>query len=446
MQINIGMIYFFENNSRSKSFGRLLKFLQICLVACTPFIVSAHPMPNSTVLIDLNTEGGELEIQLPLNELELAFGHDVNKKFDNLVARLGADLEKYLLSHIKITSNDNHPWTIALKNMSVQSIAQSNSGPYSELIVQFAITPPEGANPRSFNLYYDAIIHQVSTHEALIFVRKDAESGINGDQPTQIGSIGLDIPTNTIQPFSVNLATASGFDNFKNMVQLGISHIAEGTDHLMFLLVLLLPAPLLSAQKRWRLQGGLKYCIRRLLHITLAFTIGHSVTLLLGALGWVTVPSQPIEMLIAFSILVSAIHAIRPLFANREAFVALGFGFIHGLAFASTLAHLNLSSGQMVVSILGFNVGIELMQLLVVAVTVPSLILLSRSKIYDFVRVGGAIFAIFVSIAWLIERALAQPNIVTQWVTEAAPYGRFGVLGLALLASLVHFFEKKVVG
>ena len=142
-------------------------------------------------------------------------------------------------------------------------------------------------------------------------------------------------------------------------------HIAEGTDHLLFLLVLLLPAPLLLTKgRRWGGFGGVGYSLRRLLLIVTAFTLGHSFTLLLGALGWVRLPSQPVEVLIAVSILVSAGHAVRPLFPGREAWVAAGFGLVHGLAFASTLANLHLEAGPMALSILGFNLGIELMQLL----------------------------------------------------------------------------------
>ncbi|RZK63066.1 MAG: HupE/UreJ family protein [Hymenobacter sp.] len=114
------------------------------------------------------------------------------------------------------------------------------------------------------------------------------------------------------------------------------------------------------------------------LRIVTAFTLGHSRTLLLGALGWVHLPSQPVEVLIAGASLVSAVHAWRPVFPGREGWVAAGFGLVHGLAFASKLAGLHLDAGRLGLSILGFNLGIELMQLFVLALTVPWLLLLSR--------------------------------------------------------------------
>lgn len=97
--------------------------------------------------------------------------------------------------------------------------------------------------------------------------------------------------------------------------------------------------------------GGIRYSVVRLFKIVTAFTIGHSVTLLAGALGWLRLPAQPIEVLISFSILASAVHAIRPLFPGKEGWVAAGFGLVHGLAFATVLSNLELSGGKLALSI-----------------------------------------------------------------------------------------------
>jgi hypothetical protein len=137
-----------------------------------------------------------------------------------------------------------------------------------------------------------------------------------------------------------------------------------------------------------------------------AFTIGHSITLALAALGLVRVPSHPIEVLIAVSILVSAMHALRPLFPGKEAGIAAFFGLIHGLAFATMLGQLGLGRWERVGSILAFNLGIETMQLIVVATIMPSLILLSRMQGYCALRIGGALFAGVASLGWIAERWL----------------------------------------
>lgn len=249
--------------------------------------------------------------------------------------------------------------------------------------------------------------------------------------------------SNQVLPLLVNLETGSVWTGFRAMVRLGSQHIAEGTDHLLFLLVLL-PAPLLLTKGRhWGQFGGVRYSLRRLLVIVTAFTLGHSLTLLLGALGWVRLPSQPVEVLIVVSILVSAVHAWRPLFPGREAWVAAGFGLVHGLAFASTLVNLHLNAGPMALSILGFNLGIELMQLFVIGLTIPWLLLLSRTPAYEAVRRTGAALAALAATGWLVERLTGQGNGLSQGATLVAAYAPYALALLAGLALLLTWRQRQ---
>ena len=204
---------------------------------------------------------------------------------------------------------------------------------------------------------------------------------------------------------------------FASLFRLGMQHIAEGTDHLLFLLVLLLPAPLLATGARWGWPADVHRSLMRILSIVTAFTLGHSLTLGLAAMGLVHVPEQPVEVLIAVSILVSAIHALRPIFPGREAWVAAFFGLIHGLAFAATLDRLGLSRWDRIAGILAFNLGIETMQMIVVIIVLPSLMLMSRSLAYPFVRIGGALFASVAAVCWIAERLLNLKTPVNMIVT-----------------------------
>lgn len=140
-------------------------------------------------------------------------------------------------------------------------------------------------------------------------------------------------------------ATPQGFtwSGFAGAFHLGVHHIAEGTDHLLFLLTLLLPAPLLALAGRWNGHATVCRSLMQILRIVTAFTLGHSLTLGLSSFDLVRLPSRPVEVLIAVSILVSAIHAMRPLFPGREAIIAASFGLIHGLAFASVLNELGVT-------------------------------------------------------------------------------------------------------
>jgi hypothetical protein len=224
-----------------------------------------------------------------------------------------------------------------------------------------------------------------------------------------------------------------------SLFRLGMRHIAEGTDHLLFLLALLLPAPLLAAGSRWTQFAGTRHSLLQILKVVTAFTIGHSITLALAALGFVHAPSRPIEILIAVSILISAIHALRPLFPGREAIIAAFFGLIHGLAFAATLNQLGLGRWERVAGILSFNLGIEAMQLLVVAAILPSLLLLSQMRVYSVLRIAGALFAGIASVGWIAERLLgmhAPVDVLADSVARHAPWIAGGLFLLSVLCWL----------
>ena len=232
------------------------------------------------------------------------------------------------------------------------------------------------------------------------------------------------------------------------MVRLGMRHIAEGTDHLLFLLVLLLPAPLAAVAGRWGRYAGARQGAARLLRVVTAFTVGHSLTLAAAATGWVRAPSAIVEILIAVSILVSAAHAIRPIFPGREALVAGGFGLVHGLAFATTIAGYGIDPWHTVLTVLGFNLGIELMQLAIVVATVPWLLSLARTPVYAVLRVSGAAAAGVAAIGWIGERAFGLANPVGPLVDVVASHGPILIVGLAALALIadqrVRFVPRVV--
>lgn len=418
--------------------GWLIVFLTGLMTALLP-TVWAHPMPNSVVLLTVHADRIDAEVQIPLNELQAAFGHAVNDSSDGLVARLGPQLRYYLKEHIRPQSSDGRIWLVEVGALSVHETRNPINATYHELRAQVRLVCPPGTDVRRFVFRYDVVLHQVVTHKILVSVRQDwARGQLAEEAPAQVGVIELDIVNNRILPLLVTLEKGSVWTGFRAMVELGIQHIAEGTDHLLFLLVLLLPAPLLASNGRWGRPGGVPYSLRRLLGIVTAFTLGHSLTLLLGALGWVRLPGQPVEVLIAVSILVSAVHAVRPLFPGREAWVAAGFGLVHGLAFAGTLVGLRLDAGPMALSILGFNLGIELMQLLVIALTIPWLMLLSRTPEYRIVRLTGAFLATIAAMAWVAERVTGQGNVVSRGTEQVADYAPYALVVLALLALFLN--------
>jgi hypothetical protein len=143
----------------------------------------------------------------------------------------------------------------------------------------------------------------------------------------------------------------------------------------------------------------------------------------ISGFGLDRLPSRPVEVLIAVSILISAVHAIRPLFPGREAIIVASFGLIHGLAFASALNELGVTGWYRLTSVFGFNLGIEAMQLAVVTVTLPALMLLSRTRFYSAFRIAGAGFACVASCAWIVARVLDQPSPIGDGIGRLAHHG-----------------------
>jgi HupE / UreJ protein len=372
----------------------------------------AHPSPNSAVLLTVHSNRIDVELQLPISELQLIFGQDFIGNPNQIIPKFNTQLRAYILQHFHPTSIDNRAWEVSIKDLSIQSSQQLDDKFYQDVSVHLQITPPTGTSTRAFNLNYDVIIHQVVTHSIIVSIREDWESGINAEQPTQIGVMAWDIVNNVLPPFKVNLQQGSNWQGFKNMVSLGISHIWGGTDHILFILTLLLAAVAPreeNVKRKLPIWGAV-------LKIITAFTIGHSLTLLLGSVHWINLPTKPVEVLIAITIFISAFHAYRPIYPKKEVLIAGGFGLIHGLAFAETLTNLQLSTKQMFLSILGFNIGIELMQVVIILIVFPTLILLNKTRYYPRIRQIGAIIMMILAFAWMVERTQNQGNFVTIFI------------------------------
>ncbi len=369
----------------------------------------AHPMPNSIVNLKIGNKSIQGVAKIPVIELESAIQKLIPIQTDSL--------KNYFQQHIRAFSS-NQFWETTIENIDIISEKDAIVGNYQEAIVTFKITPPSIQHLRQFDFRYDAVIHQVVTHQIMVFITEDAQNGIyeESGQHQQIGVIEIDIPTGNIKTLPIRIGEGSLWKSFLGMTALGMQHIREGLDHFLFLLSLLLVAPLAVSGEKWSLFQGWEYTLRRFWRISLAFTIGHSAMLLLGAFNWVLVNVQLIEILIAVSILITAVHAIRPIFKANEPRIALLFGLIHGLAFSFSLTGLELDSTTKLVSILGFNLGIELMQLIIMLLFLP-IILLSKFKFYNILRTGLAVFTLLASVAWVWERVTGEANFLTQFLS-----------------------------
>jgi len=190
----------------------------------------------------------------------------------------------------------------------------------------------------------------------------------------------------------------------------GIDHIVawDGRDHISFVLALLLVVMLVREPTGWRIRP-LVPTLRSTATVITAFTIAHSLSLISAALGWITLPSRLVESLIAVSIAYTAAENIVKPDVRWRFVLTFGFGLVHGLGFASTLA-VQLPPRDVIVPLLCFNVGVELGQLMIVLVALPVFFAIAQRVGAETYRrrlmpaISAAIF--LAGVVWVIKRAL----------------------------------------
>lgn len=360
----------------------------------------AHLSPNSVLSLDFESRAVRAEILMPAGELAYAEGRSL--ALDGALSGQRPFLERYIGEHLRLAAPDGRPWTTRIDDLALRE-----DGGGADIVAMVTLTPPSGAPLRRFTLAWDGVIDRIDNHYVLVFARSDFAGGVLSNAPELIG--GLQGSRKTM---AVDRGGANTWRGFIASLRLGMAHIAEGHDHLLFLIAIMLPAPLRADGRRWAAFSGWRGMLVKLALVASAFTVGHSLTLIGAALlGW-RLPAPPVEVAIALSILVSAIHAWRPLFAGREAFVAASFGLVHGLAFATVIGDFRLEPWSRAQAILGFNLGIELVQLAVLAGLLPLLLLLAPTPRYTPLRVAGAMLAGAAALAWLVERLSGNANAV----------------------------------
>jgi hypothetical protein len=162
----------------------------------------------------------------------------------------------------------------------------------------------------------------------------------------------------------------------------GVWHVLIGYDHIAFLFLLLLPSVLHGSSAGWTMVTRLRDGIRDMVVIVTAFTVAHSITLGLAVSGLVQVPVQPIEVAIAGSIVVAGVINLFPAVSRWRLGLAFGFGLIHGFGFANALQEIGGGGVRLAPMLGGFNLGVEIGQLLIVAAILPLLWILGRTPLY----------------------------------------------------------------
>ncbi|MEQ9569581.1 MAG: HupE/UreJ family protein, partial [Longimicrobiales bacterium] len=205
---------------------------------------------------------------------------------------------------------------------------------------------------------------------------------------------------------TLDLTSSTLLRGFLGFIWLGVWHIWIGIDHILFLMALTLPAVMARRDGKWVPVESFREALFNIVAIVTFFTIAHSVTLSLAALGVVQLPSRVVESIIAASIAIAAWANLRPALNIKEWTIAFAFGLFHGFGFATVLGEIGMGREYLVLSLLGFNIGVELGQVAIILVAFPVLFALRKTALYDWIVKVGSWFLIAVALLWFFERAL----------------------------------------
>jgi hypothetical protein len=387
-----------------------------CLTLLAVSAVQAHKPSDSYLSVSVQGDPASRQISgqisgqwdIALRDLDFAIGLDANSDGDITWGELRArhaDIAAYAQARLRLQA-DGQPCALSV---GAQLVDEHTDGAYSVLPLQWTCPGAAGAAVRSLALEYRLFADLDPQHRGLL------KLSVAGSTRTAIFG-----PAAAVQQF--DLAQTSPWRQFVDYAREGVWHIWIGVDHILFLLSLLLPAvlvwrrpdrnhgprraPAWGRAADWPPVPTAAQALWDVLRIVTAFTLAHSITLTLAALGVVSLPSRVVEATIAASVVVAALNNVFAWFTGRRWAVAFGFGLIHGFGFASVLADLGLPQGALALALVGFNLGVEAGQLAIVAAFLPLAYALRRTVLYrQGVRIAGSLLIAALAGVWFAERA-----------------------------------------
>lgn len=373
---------------------------QCLLLVSVMFVgeVSAHSSSNS--YLTLSSANGQLTMRadIHLRDVDLTFNLDENQ--DGQVTwgeamRRRTELQAWLAQGIALSaSGENCDLGEADLQASRHDDGLYLSAMWTSMCPSLA-NSPDWAELASLRLRYSLMFDQDDLHRGLLkvdFPSYQSSALLSPDRPeTQINA------TNS-GPTSI----------FLRYVLEGVWHIWIGIDHIVFLLSLLVLAPLQSSRQpvvHWHAATIARPVVLDVLAVVTAFTVAHSITLGLTITGWLTPPANLVEPAIALSVVLAALNNLLGFSALKRWRLAFVFGLIHGFGFASVLLDLGLPASALLAALGGFNIGVEIGQLAIVAVFLPLAWTLRRTWLYRWVVVvGGSTAIVLLGSFWTLER------------------------------------------
>ncbi|MES2603612.1 MAG: HupE/UreJ family protein [Pseudomonadota bacterium] len=372
--------------------SRLLwsRLVLTALLLCSGQQALAHAFSNAFLNLEIaqTNVNGSLRVRLQ----DVAWLADIDSNRDQALSwselQQGQELLGQGVQDQLHLATPAEPCKLTVGALSLQEL---NTG----MFVEFPLTAACAEIPAALRIDYNLLMSVDAAHRGIVEVRNGA-------------IVATDVFTPSAQSIEFSLDAAHSQLGLLAFLQEGVWHIWTGYDHLLFLLALLLPLFL-------RREGGVHWhlpptasVIRSVLWTVTAFTLAHSLTLLLSSLLQLQLASAVVETLIAVSVALSGLNILWPIFSNNHSIIAFSFGLIHGLGFAGALRDLSLPASAFVQSLLSFNVGVEAGQLVLVALVFPLLLYLRRQRYYQsYLQPLLSMGIIAIGMAWAVARGVA---------------------------------------
>lgn len=330
------------------------------------------------------------EWKVPLRDLDAALALDANRDGDIAwpeIEHRRRDIEEYLDSHLRMLADGADP------GVRFDQLVYGEQ--HGEPFVLSEISATAAAAIQSLDIDYTLLFEQRPQHRGNL---KIVWAGQGSHHAVVTAPGGANVFTR---------ATASS-KGFPELLQSGIWHIWIGYDHVLFLLVLLIPAVFLRTPSGREAAPDFAGPFTRVVMIVSAFTIAHSITLTCAALQLIVLPGRLVESAIAASVVIAALVNLLPHTAGASGiWIAFGFGLLHGFGFANVLSEIDAEGTPLWQTLLGFNLGVEIGQLAIVAVFLPLAYFLRHTRFYRTgVLYGGSSAAAVCAMFWLWQRAL----------------------------------------
>lgn len=349
---------------------------------------SAHKPSDSYLSFKVHGHTIDGQWDIALRDLDFAIGIDANGDAEITWGEVRAkhrDIAAYVMSKLQLSTGGK---VCSLSNIE-HLVDDHTDGAYAVLRFK-AECPVE--------------LKILEAHYGLFFDIDPQHKGLLRLQFQDHVSTGVFSPDKSTQQFI--LSQPNKWTQFFDYGREGVWHIWIGFDHILFLLALLLPAVVYRDEKKWKAVVNFRPAFWAVLKIVTAFTVAHSITLTLATLGIITLPSRWVESVIAASVVIAALNNVLPLFAERRWVMAFVFGLIHGFGFASVLSDLGLPQSALVLALIGFNLGVEVGQLAIVAAFLPIAFALRHTGLYlRVVLLGGSMLIAILASIWFAERA-----------------------------------------